>query len=776
MAGSIDAAVQTLSQVIYGASHDDRAGMNAAPSRPPSRISTHGDITDLTSLHAEADPTTRFTEDEKNDPHLQEALRLSMEGQETGVTRSGQSFHKVQDSDYRDPAQWAVTVSREINRTPPPGERRRRWAEPAFLNGPSSDNYLGALLTIYHTIPLAKEALLKRDFRRNDYEHDTQWWKGAQIGEKILGLSDEEEGLNDRRRAIHELQRLMAFLDDTIRAYGSTESLANLPAMKEISAGSDDPFADSDIYKILALWRTTVASSDASMDMRPSVFESSATIAPSFRKPFNFITREKTRTSTGVEGTLYDEVDAFLWKDRPGSALDDIWIDQLAEVVTFRFDSGTDDGIGFGIPAVWYPDKYLYESRERSRKDRETALAMVEEIHKLEDEKNSTLYHTATDGKSRDVRKHLMATAAAAEATVTNSALQVNGVSEDHHESKFSKVSLQEADACIKQLKAMVERIDNKVEALDRRRKDVLEALKEQKRQPSQPMNSSNAPLTHKYTLRGVSTHPHVTYILWRKEQDTPCSSPSSEIPPDREDEWQWWRTSYSRQDGKLQHDQVLREGHENGATTVNPADLSRLDPDDIVGYTSRRVSEDEVLMAARQENNSVLLVYASEDAVNYPLQPVPKALSDFVMKDNDFFQNVELLGGTLGPTTNLRPFDNDFADDIEAQPLIPAVESDLEGQTSMSTSSFGNSIPRGYDGQASPKRAKAYEENGFGETDEIMREGGDVQEMTEKSGAGMLGLGRRPVPRPSNRESQGNGLEGKGEEGPQSSHVESLG
>lgn len=91
-------------------------------------------------------------------------------------------------------------------------------------------------------------------------------------------------------------------------------------------------------------------------------------------------------------------------------------------------------------------------------------------------------------------------------------------------------------------------------------------------------------------------------------------------------DDWEWWRASFSREDGKLQQQEKRAAAQSNPESTL-PEDqpglsasqlLNRSETDDGVGYTLKRVSEEEVLEAAKNESKSVMVVYASEAAVNF--------------------------------------------------------------------------------------------------------------------------------------------------------------
>ena len=134
-----------------------------------------------------------------------------------------------------------------------------------------------------------------------------------------------------------------------------------------------------------------------------------------------------------------------------------------------------------------------------------------------------------------------------------------------------------------------------------------MESLRGYSKILTEPSASPDEPPYHKYTLRGVCTEPHVTYVL-RPQEDT--SGDSSHA-----DEWQWWRISFSTEDAKTRQAESNRDGH------AAPSNA------DVVGYTARKVREIEVLRAAREESRSVLLVYAKANATNYQNDDLPPAL-----------------------------------------------------------------------------------------------------------------------------------------------------
>lgn len=100
-----------------------------------------------------------------------------------------------------------------------------------------------------------------------------------------------------------------------------------------------------------------------------------------------------------------------------------------------------------------------------------------------------------------------------------------------------------------------------------------------------------------------------MTYILRR------CSD-----KPRPDDEWQWWRISFSTDDARTrQAEKSANQPNERGTAAPKNAD--------VIGYTARKVREIEVLRAAREEAKSALLVYASDNAVNFQGGSTPPPL-----------------------------------------------------------------------------------------------------------------------------------------------------
>jgi hypothetical protein len=352
--------------------------------------------------------------------------------QESGVTTTDNPNFGRATRDHYDESSWAMTVFnsnvREMIISPNPEDRRRQDDLPAFLRPSQEFQSLGSYLTVLHSIPLAREALLLRDKSLPDYGQDPQWWNGRPINvPKIVSMDDSYATDHDWDDILYETQRLMAFLDSTQRAFGSTDALASLGSMS--LSGYD---ADGGVSKFLETWQEAAvrATPENPLSM---IFSSHALkrpfsdLDPPIGKNF-FILDPSPEPEHGQ--TLYDVLDRAVWADSPGEELDDVWLEHVAEVLTIRLECPdlTAKSIDVKIPAAFYPDRYMEAGREITRAFRLQRLEVVKQINKLD---NLISRFTASKSVSRTgmSNKELLEKAAQAAITALPKNLP-NGLSE----------------------------------------------------------------------------------------------------------------------------------------------------------------------------------------------------------------------------------------------------------------------------------------------------------------------------------------------------------
>ncbi|GES65805.1 ubiquitin interaction motif protein [Aspergillus terreus] len=593
-----------------------------APTRPPSTLDLkdQAQTPEYTQPNpppaqaAPAQPQKGLTLAEQEEQELQQAVAMSLIGQqETGVTSTNRSNFGKATRDHYDEGAWAVTLfnssSREIIISPDPADRKRVNNEPAFLR-PCQDNlYLGGLLTILHAVPLAREALLFRSRTLPKYGHDPQWWNGQPINlPKIVTMHDAHHGDTEWDDILYEVQRLMAFLDSTDRAFGSPDALAGLKGMPSYES-------EASIGKSLQAWQEAAVRADPENQLA-AVFTSTAykqnPTDLEYEAPIHsdFSTLEVSVEPDHGQ-TLYDALDRTIWADQLGEELDDVWLEHIAEVFTIRLDSpDTSKSLDVKIPSTFYPDRYLASCREMSRDFRARRQEMRQDILKIENLANRFSVTKSLASKGLTSKQVLE------KATVALSALPQNLSQSDNDPNQITA----EAERVVNELRQVCSKLEDKLQELERRKQDATEALRNYSKALTEPSKSLDEPPHNKYTLRGVCTEPHVTYVL----RPTAATQPGAESS---ECEWQWWRISFSTEDAKARHaesDDPERPAPKNA---------------DVIGYTARQVREIEVLRAAREESKSVLLVYANNNALKVPVEPAPPQLLDFVAADNRAFE-----------------------------------------------------------------------------------------------------------------------------------------
>jgi len=160
--------------------------------------------------------------------------------------------------------------------------------------------------------------------------------------------------------AVHEAQRLMAFLDKTNRAYGSAAALSRLPAINESYS------MDGGCQGLLNMCEKSsrVIQSNAS---QPSLFLSST--ASTNNAPSESVTMLKLALSdipAEAGSTLYDVLDRYLNIE----AATGVWLETLAPVLVLRLPSKPlpySAGINSTqvvVPSTLYADRYHVANRE----------------------------------------------------------------------------------------------------------------------------------------------------------------------------------------------------------------------------------------------------------------------------------------------------------------------------------------------------------------------------------------------------------------------------
>ncbi len=262
-------------------------------------------------------------------------------------------------------AKWAMTVAgpqaEEIHLNPEPVDRKRPEGSPAFLKPSAAGHRLPALLKILHAIPMAREALLNRSYMLPDYGHDKDWWDGTAIRHlRIVNLDLEGKQVTDDD-IVYETQRLMAFLDDTKRAYGNADVLAN---MNKMSRYNNDKIED-----FLNEWHHATARSVPNAPL-VNIFNTEGTKT----------SREESETRTvsqaivkqfvdeqvsGKGGTLYDVLDYNLWADNKED--EETCLEKVGEVLSFEIHNQVASvaGLGVEIPPTWFADRYLRSSTKQ---------------------------------------------------------------------------------------------------------------------------------------------------------------------------------------------------------------------------------------------------------------------------------------------------------------------------------------------------------------------------------------------------------------------------
>lgn len=277
-------------------------------------------------------------------------------------------FGPANRTDYEE-KKWAMVLTSTKSFDPPPSQRKHNSKTPVFLVcrlEQDKKHRLGPLLMILHEIPAARNFFLLLEGSSQFYGNHKDWWKGEQILAKSEISESWASGYQDVN-LVDELQRLVAFLDQTDRSYGTADSLCENQLIKSawgdpILRFYESLYNCSNSHELPRMW-TTVKIDNTSGESRPQEFA-----ILDFRIPED--TQEVLRS-------LYSQWDYLFWihqengwqgwegrQDETPSQIASIQIP--AQIMTMRIQvDGT--GPAIEVPEVLYIDRYLESNIENAR-------------------------------------------------------------------------------------------------------------------------------------------------------------------------------------------------------------------------------------------------------------------------------------------------------------------------------------------------------------------------------------------------------------------------
>ncbi|KAF2488632.1 hypothetical protein BU16DRAFT_532133 [Lophium mytilinum] len=553
---------------------------STAPTRPPSRISDR----------SMADSGTGMS----NVP----IKSVEGPGQESGVIGGTRAIFGPAPKDaHYDAQNWAMTLvgTQEKVIDVAADQRKREAGGPAFLKPIANEDFLPSLVTMLSTVPSIRNLLLCPGFVASDYGQEEDWWRGTPITPPARIAVDGEPIQTDQLELIREVQRLIAFLDRTDRAYGSAEALSKLEAFT--NAIPQEPEATS-LEKFLLGWERAVEISGLQSSLQTSLH--TEVIANGAVQNSHFLDATVVHNTPGEKVTLYDVLDSHLFTYTASA-----YVKTLCDVMVIRLSSsdGAAKKLDVEIPGVFFADRYMACNEVVVSQMLRDAAHHEEKITVINRKINKIKYHhSKKTGKTVESLKLLNSSIKAFE-TLEGPEGQVEN----------ANVTLQELQKIYNSIEVKLKELDEQKRKTREILDDITGIFKPPGEKPSPATNgdamsgieTTNATNPreevfvpkYKQTLCAVSTEPNTIYLR-----------NAVSVPDDK----RWWRIQYQYDyDSPL----ILRE----------------------------QVTEEVVLKRASDEHKEALLIYASDEAITTPPLPLPKPLEDFVNQDNlQFLQELQ--------------------------------------------------------------------------------------------------------------------------------------
>ena len=410
---------------------------------------------------------------------MQQAVAMSMSqnlsGQENGVMESSNPHFGPASRSYYETDNWALTSARndfqEILLNPEPADRKRLSDQPVFIKPLPNGLFLPSLITILHAIPMAREALLARGYELPDYGHDSEWWDGSGIKNgRVIDLEQDNDGF-ELEEMVFETQRLMAFLDRSDRAYGSAEVLTRCDRLRNSTDDVEGTFLDAwreTILRVLSENELTDTFTSTGVQVISGANEETAI------KPFPLLDLQVD--SFESKQTLYEAIDATLWPSAEEDISDETFLSKVGEVFSIRITNRNHSATSLGVkvPSVWYPQRYLEESKDEAKKMRQGQADLQKELQALDQVQDRYTQYMPAKGTTVDA-SNLLQTAMTylKQSSPTND--QVNDLVNEENDLMNSQEPLSSSYAEIaKELQVLSDRVLQKVESKHDDRLSIL--------------------------------------------------------------------------------------------------------------------------------------------------------------------------------------------------------------------------------------------------------------------------------------------------------------
>jgi hypothetical protein len=344
-------------------------------------------------------------------------MKAQISPQETGIVGSNNSgaVFGPANRDHYNPSDWALIApdasAVEIIPDLDVLDRMRNPREPAIIKPAHIADNLPALLTILAQIPLAARILTQAGHQAADYGRDSSWWTGTAIEIPETIDIEEDRGSKEERDLIHETQRIMAFLLNTDRLYGSAEPLVNLPALATVdSLRQDVPGAKEEIVlkpngnydRFVIAWSHAVKAYENSEEAY-KLFRTTALYEDGVI-PFYTMYIPLGQTTGAEPVTLYDAVDDLIWaKDVDGTEPEQVFLTEIPHVLILRVVRNNFESIDIDIPSEFYLDRYVADNMSAAKEMRKSMAECRRQIRDLESQSKKLESPTGTTASSSDL-------------------------------------------------------------------------------------------------------------------------------------------------------------------------------------------------------------------------------------------------------------------------------------------------------------------------------------------------------------------------------------